>query len=183
MQEALSSLEKTRFPVIAAIQGACVGAGLDLIAACDFCFASEQAYFRIEETNIGMMADIGVLQRLPKQIPLNIARYYAFTGDTLSVDDALRLGLVVKVLSTPEQLLEHTFKVAQQIALKAPITTQGIKRSMIYSRDHGVAQSLEHTTMLQAAILNGEDILKSIQSRQTGQPAEFTNLNSIHFAD
>lgn len=182
MQNALSCLEKTRFPVIAAVHGACVGAGLDLVAACDFCFASEQAKFRIEETNIGMMADIGVLQRLPRQIPLNTARYYALTGDTLTVDDAYRLGLVIKILPDQQQLHEHSFNIAKNIANKPPIAIQGIKRSIIYSRDHSVYESLENTTLLQAAILNGEDILVAIQSRMSGQKADYKNLKVADFA-
>lgn len=182
MQAALSCLEKVRFPVITAIQGSCVGAGFDLIAACDFCFATSDSKFRIEETNIGMMADIGVLQRLPRQIPFNIARYLALTGDTLNADDAYRLGLVVKILTTPETLLQHAFIVAKNIATKPPIAIQGIKRSLIYSRDHAVEQALDHATMMQAAILNGQDILTMVQSRMTGQPVQFDDLKSIQFA-
>ena len=183
MQDALTCLEKVRFPVNAAVHGSCVGAGFDLIAACDFCFVSNQAKFRIEETNIGMMADIGVLQRLPHQIPFNIARYLALTGDTLTAEDAYRLGLAVKVLETPEALLEHAFVVARNIASKPPIAIQGIKRSLIYSRDHSVAQALDHTVMLQSAILSGQDILKMVQSRMSGQTAQFDDLKPIHFAE
>lgn len=183
MQEALSCLEKVRFPIIAAVHGSCVGAGFDLIAACDFCFSTTQAKFRIEESNIGMMADIGVLQRLPHQIPFNIARYLAFTGDSLSAEDAYRLGLVVKVLETPETLLEHAISVAKNLAAKPPLAIQGIKRSLIYSRDHSVAQALDHTVMLQAAILNGQDILKSVQSRMSSQPTSFDDLKSVDFAE
>ncbi|MDE2421586.1 MAG: enoyl-CoA hydratase/isomerase family protein [Gammaproteobacteria bacterium] len=183
MQDALTCLEKVRFPIIAAVHGSCVGAGFDLIAACDFCFVTHQAKFRIEETNIGMMADIGVLQRLPHQIPFNVARYLALTGDTLTAEDAYRLGLAVKVLETPEALLEHAFSVARKIASKPPVAMQGIKRSLIYSRDHDVAQALDHTVMLQSAILNGQDILKMVQSRMSGQAAQFDDLKQINFAD
>ncbi|MFU8925973.1 enoyl-CoA hydratase-related protein [Acinetobacter puyangensis] len=183
MQEGLSCLEKTRFPVIAAVHGACIGAGFDLIAACDFCFATEQAKFRIEETNIGMMADIGILQRLPHQIPLNLSRYFAYTGESLTADEAYRLGLVVKVLQSQEELIEHALKIATKIANKPPIAMQGIKKSITFSRDHGVPSALEHTLPLQAAILNGEDIMLAIQSRTTKHDAEYKNLNAITFAE
>ncbi len=183
MQESLSCLEKVRFPVIAAVHGSCVGAGFDLIAACDFVFVTAQAKFRIEETNIGMMADIGVLQRLPHAIPFNIARYLALSGDTLTAEDAYRLGLAVKILDTPDLLLQHAFSVAKKIAEKPPLAMQGIKRSMLYSRDHSVAQALDHTVMMQAAILNGQDILSMVQSRMSGQPAAFKDLQPIAFAE
>ncbi len=181
MQQALSCLETLRFPVIAAIHGACIGAGLDLIAACDFSFASMQAQFRIEEINVGMMADVGVLQRLPKIIPDNIARYYAFTGETLTVTEAYRLGLVVKVLENKEQLLQHAFKIAQRIASKPPVAIHGSKRSLVYARDHSVSAALEHTTLLQAAILNGSDIQQSIQARMSKSIAQFDNLHEFSF--
>lgn len=183
MQDALTCLEKVRFPVIAAVHGSCVGAGFDLIAACDFCFVTPQAKFRIEETNIGMMADIGVLQPIPHQIPFNLARYLAFTGDTLLAEDAYRLGLAVKILETPEALLEHSFSIAKNIAVKPPVAMQGIKRSLLYSRDHNVAQALDHTVMLQSAILNGQDILTMVQSRMSEASPQFENLHPIQFAE
>lgn len=179
MQDALNALERARFPVIAAVQGSCIGAGFDLIAACDICFASETAMFRIEETNIGMMADLGVLQRLPHLIPAGIARYLALTGDSLDAAEALRLGLVAKVFATREALLDAAFATARRIAQRPPLAIGGIKRSMLYSRDHSVAESLQHTALLQASILNGADILRSIQARTEGSIAEFGPLDEL----
>lgn len=176
MQYAITVLEKVRFPVIAAIQGVCLGAGFDLITACDICFATENAEFRIEETNVGMMADLGILQRLQRLIPAGIARYLALTGETLTAAEAYRLGLLTKVYSTPEQLLEHAFATAHRIAARPPIAITGIKRSMLYSRDHGVYESLDHTVLLQSAFLNGQDILTSIQARKSGEVAVFDHL-------
>ncbi len=176
MQHAVNALEKVRFPVIAAIQGVCIGAGFDLITACDFCLATENAEFRIEETNVGMMADLGVLQRLQRLIPAGVARYLALTGDTLTAAEAHRLGLLVNVYSSPEQLLENAFAIAKRITTCPPIAITGIKRAMLYSRDHGVYESLEHTVLLQSAFLNGKDILTSVQARMSGQRAQFDSL-------
>lgn len=176
MQGALNALERARFPVIAAVQGACIGGGFDLIAACDLVFASQAASFRIEETNVGMMADLGVLQRLPRLIPAGVARYLALTGDTLQVDEAHRLGLLAKVFATPEELLAGAFVAAQKIAERPPIAINGIKRAMLYSRDHGVYESLQHTVLLQSSILSGQDILRSVGARKSGTPAEFADL-------
>lgn len=176
MQDALNALERARFPVIAAVQGACIGGGFDLIAACDLVFASQAASFRIEETNVGMMADLGVLQRLPRLIPAGVARYLALTGDTLQVDEAHRLGLLAKVFATPEELLAGALDAAQKIAERPPIAINGIKRAMLYSRDHGVYESLQHTVLLQSSILSGQDILRSVGARKSGTPAEFVDL-------
>lgn len=179
MQGALNALERARFPVIAAVQGACIGGGFDLIAACDLCFASETAKFRIEETNVGMMADLGVLQRLPRLIPAGMARYLALTGDTLDAAEAYRLGLLAKVFATPEELLEGAFAAARKIAERPPVAINGIKRAMLYSRDHGVYESLQHTVLLQSAILSGQDILRSVGARMSGTPAQFDDLHAL----
>jgi enoyl-CoA hydratase len=176
MQDALNALERARFPVIAAVQGACIGGGFDLIAACDLVFASQAASFRIEETNVGMMADLGVLQRLPRLIPAGVARYLALTGDPLQVDEAHRLGLLAKVFATPEELLAGALDAARKIAERPPIAINGIKRAMLYSRDHGVYESLQHTVLLQSSILSGQDILRSVGARKSGTPAEFADL-------
>lgn len=179
MQGALNALEQARFPVIAAVQGACIGGGFDLIAACDLCFATEAAKFRIEETNIGMMADLGILQRLPRLIPAGVARYLALTGDTLDAAEAHRLGLLAKVFATPEALLEGAFAAARRIAERPPVAINGIKRSMLYSRDHGVYESLQHTVLLQSAILSGQDILRAVGARASGTPAQFDDLHAL----
>lgn len=176
MQGALNALEKARFPVIAAVQGACIGGGFDLIAACDLCFSTETAEFRIEETNVGMMADLGVLQRLPRLIPSGVARYLALTGDTLDAAEAYRLGLLSRVFPTAEDLLDGAFATARRIAERPPVAINGIKRAMLYSRDHGVYESLQHTVLLQSAILSGQDILRSVGARASGATAQFADL-------
>ena len=182
MQNALNALERARFPVIAAVQGSCVGAGFDLIAACDLCFAAETAKFRIEETNLGMMADLGILQRLQHLIPAGMARYLALTGETLGPVEAFRLGLVAQTFSSTETLLAGAFAAARRIAERPPIAVSGIKRAMLYSRDHGVYESLQQTALLQSSILSGEDILRSIQARTSGSTAQFADLSEIRAA-
>lgn len=176
MQHAVNALEKVRFPVIAAVQGVCLGAGFDLITACDICLATENAEFRIEETNVGMMADLGVLQRLQRLIPAGVARYLAMTGETLTATEAHRLGLLVNVYADKEQLIESAFAIAKRIAEHPPIAITGIKKAMLYSRDHGVYESLQHTILLQSAFLNGKDILASVSARMSGQTAQFDDL-------
>ncbi|MTJ83055.1 MAG: enoyl-CoA hydratase [Telmatospirillum sp.] len=176
MQDALTAFERARFPVIAAVQGPCIGGGLDLVAACDVCLASEAASFRIEETNLGMMADLGTLQRLPRLIPSGAARLLALTGETLSAAEAFRLGLVSRLYPDADALSTGATDVARRIAERSPLAIWGIKRSMLYARDHGVPQALDHAAALQSAILNGGDILRSIEARSRKSVPDFPDL-------
>lgn len=176
LQEALTLLERVRFPVIAAIQGACVGAGLDMVAACDLRLVSQDAWFRIEEINIGMMADVGSLQRLPKILPDAVVRELAFLGTSLTSDRAERLGFVNAVLPDPEALLAAALDMAHAIAAKAPLAVSGSKASIVHARDHTVAEGLEWAAIMQGSIWNTADILAAIQARALKQPGDFTAL-------
>ncbi len=177
LQDTLTSIERVRFPVIAAVQGACVGAGLDLVAACDLRLASDGAYFRIEEINIGMMADVGSLQRLPRILPEGVVRELAYLGTSLTADRAERLGFVNAVLPDPEALTAAALEMARAIAAKAPLAISGSKAAVTYARDHSVAEGLEWAAVMQGSIWNTADILAAIQARATRQPAAFAALS------
>ncbi|MBU1346181.1 MAG: enoyl-CoA hydratase/isomerase family protein [Alphaproteobacteria bacterium] len=177
LQDALAQLERVRFPVIAAVQGACVGAGLDMIAACDLRLASADAYFRIEEINIGMMADVGSLQRLPKQLPDAVVREMAFLGISLGADRAERLGFVNAVHADAEAVVSAALEMARAIAAKAPLAISGSKAALNYARDHTVAEGLEWVAILQGSLWNTADIMAAIQARRSGQPPEFADLS------
>lgn len=176
LQDALTMLERVRFPVVAAVQGACVGAGLDMIAACDLRLASADAYFRIEEINIGMMADVGSLQRLPLLLPEGVVRELAYLGTSLKADRAERLGFVNAVLPDAEALLTAAMEMAHAIAAKAPLAISGSKAAVTYARDHTVADGLEWAAVMQGSIWNTADILGAIQARATKSPAQFASL-------
>lgn len=176
LQDTLSWIERVRFPVIAAVQGACVGAGLELIAACDLRLASEGAYFRIEEINIGMMADVGSLQRLPRILPEAVVRELAYLGTSLTTERAERLGFVNAVLPDQASLLAAALEMAGAIATKAPLAISGSKAAVTYARDHTVAEGLEWAALMQGSIWNTADILAAIQARMTQHPAAFTPL-------
>lgn len=176
LQETLTTLEKVRFPVIAAIQGACVGGGLDLIAACDIRLASADAYFRIEEINIGMMADIGSLQRLPKLMPAGVVRELAFTGSTLTVERAERLGVVNAIHPDADAVLAAALDMARRIASKAPLAISGSKAALNHARDHTVAEGLEWIAVMQGSLWSPADVMAAIQSRMARTEAEFAPL-------
>lgn len=179
LQDAFTAFERARFPVIAAMQGPCVGGGVDMVTACDLRFATKDAWMRIEETNIGMMADVGTLQRLPRLIPSGIALELAYTGDTLEAERAAQLGLVNAVLPDAEALKAHVDAVAARIASRPPLTVSGIKKSHLYSRDHSVADSLEHVMTLQASIWNPHDIVEAMAARSEKRDGKFTPLAPV----
>ncbi|WP_425992745.1 enoyl-CoA hydratase-related protein [Brevundimonas sp. TWP2-3-2] len=179
LQETLTTLEKVRFPVIAAIQGACVGGGLDLIAACDIRLASQDAYFRIEEINIGMMADIGSLQRLPKLMPEGVVRELAYTGATLTVDRAERLGMINAVLPDAEAVVTAALDMAKRIATKAPLAISGSKAALNHARDHSVAEGLEWIAVMQGSLWSPADVTAAIQARMSRAEGEFAPLSPL----
>ena len=152
LQEYISSLEKIRVPVIAAIHGGCIGGAVDLVTACDIRLASNDAFFCIQEINIGMAADVGTLQRLPKIIPDSKMREMAYTGRRMYSDEAKDAGLVSDIYESQEKMLEAANKLAKEIASKSPIAIYGLKAVMNYSRDHTVEDSLEYNALWSGAM-------------------------------
>ncbi|TGY89691.1 enoyl-CoA hydratase [Marinicauda algicola] len=179
LQDAFTAFERARFPVIAAMQGPCIGGGVDMICACDLRYATKDAWMRIEETNIAMFADVGTLQRLPKLIPEGIARELAYTGETLSPERAERLGLVNGVFEDETALQQGVMALAGKIAAKAPLAVSGTKRSFLYARDHSVADSLEHAMTLQASLWNPADIMEAFTARSEKRQGEFEALAAV----
>ena len=176
LQYSISCLEKSRIPVIAAIQGACIGAGVDLITACDIRYASSDAFFCIQEINIGMAADVGTLQRLPYLIPEGILRELAFTGRKLSSDEGLKYGLVNAVFDTPDLVIEHALSVAHEIADKAPLAISGIKEVLNYNRDHTVEESLNYNALWNAAMDFSDDMMEAFKSKTEKRDPDFQDL-------
>jgi enoyl-CoA hydratase len=176
LQYSISCLEKSRIPVIAAIQGACIGAGVDLITACDIRYASSDAFFCIQEINIGMAADVGTLQRLPYLIPEGILRELAFTGRKLSADESLKYGLVNAVFDTPDAVIEHALSVAHEIADKAPLAISGIKEVLNYNRDHTVEESLNYNALWNAAMNFSDDMMEAFKSKTEKRDPDFQDL-------
>lgn len=179
LQDSFTAFERARFPVIAAIQGPCIGGGVDMICACDLRFGTPDAWLRIEETNIGMFADVGTLQRLPKLIPEGIARELAYTGDTLGADRAATLGLYNTVLDDADALKAHVDTIAGKIAAQAPLAISGTKRSFLYARDHAVDDSLAHAMTLQAALWSTDDIMEAITARGEKREGKFQPLAPV----
>jgi enoyl-CoA hydratase len=165
LQASLSCLAEAPFPVIAAVQGGCIGGGVDLATACCLRYATRDAYFVIQEINIGMMADVGTFNRMPKQLPEAVVRELGYTGDRLTAERAERLGFVNGLYDTHEQLVAGALDVAQRIASKAPVAVAATKQMISYTRDHTVAESFAYLNALQPAIFDIEEIRKALRPR------------------
>ena len=176
LQGSLSSLERLRVPVIAATHGACLGGAIDLITACDLRIASADTSFGIEEIHIGMAADVGTLQRMPKLIPPAIVSELAYTGRRFTADEAMSWGLINKVLPDQESALNAALEWAKEIAGKSPLAIAGIKRSITYARDHSVSDSLDQIATWNGGMLRPEELTKAIAAKMAKQQAVFDDL-------
>jgi enoyl-CoA hydratase len=172
-------IEEARFPVVAAIQGGCIGGALDLAAACDLRVASADAFFTVQEIHIGMAADLGVLQRLPKIVPPGIAREMAYTGERLGAERALAVGLVNAVLPDAAATLAHAMKLAEAIASKSPLAIAGSKLALNFAVDHPTADALAQMAVLQSAIFDIGEMGRAIMAWKAKGAAEFEPLAPV----
>ena len=175
MQDTLTSLERCRKPVLAAIHGVCIGGGIDLISCADMRYCASDAYFSIKEIDIGMTADVGTLQRLPRLIGEGMARELAYTGRRFTAAEAREMRLVNKVFDSREALQAGVREMATTIAAKSPLAIRGTKEMITYARDHSVADSLNYNATWNAAMLLGDDIQEAMMSTMGKRPAEFKN--------
>ena len=179
LQEYISTLEKIRVPVIAAIHGGCIGGAVDMVTACDIRLASDDAFFCIQEINIGMAADVGTLQRLPKIIPDSKMREMAYTGRRMYAEEAKDAGLVSGTYGSQEELLEAANKLASEIASKSPVAIYGLKAVMNYSRDHNVNDSLEYNALWSGAMLSQKDMTEQMTANMEKRDASFNELVEV----
>jgi enoyl-CoA hydratase len=174
LQDTLTSIERCRKPVLAAIHGACVGGGIDLICCTDMRYCSADAYFSIKEIDIGMTADVGTLQRLPKLIGgQGMVRELAYTGRKVDATEAREIGLVNKVFDTREALHSGVREIAAQIAAKSPLSIRGTKEMLNYSRDHSVADGLNYIATWNAAMLMSSDLTAAMMAGMAKQTPAF----------
>jgi len=178
LQDTATALEGVRIPVIAAVQGACIGGALAFLTACDMRYCSSDAFFSVEEINIGMTCDVGTLERLPHIISDSHLREWVFTGNKLHADQAKEWGLVNNVYTDQQEMLDEVMKIASNIASKSPLALHGCKVSMNYNRDHTVAAGLEQIATWNAGMLDRGDILKAIQARKEKTVADFASLEA-----
>ena len=173
MQDTLTSLERCRKPVLAAIHGGCIGGGIDLVTCADMRYASADAYFTIKEIDIGMTADVGTLQRLPKLVGDGITRELAYTGRKMDAIEAKSIGLVNRVFESREALYAGVQDIAATIAAKSPLSIRGTKEMITYARDHSVADSLNYIATWNAAMLMSQDLTEAMAATMAKRPPVF----------
>ncbi|MBK6865182.1 MAG: enoyl-CoA hydratase/isomerase family protein [Ideonella sp.] len=172
-------LDAARFPVICAVQGGCIGGALDLATACDLRYCSADAFFCVQEINIGLAADVGSLQRLPKIVAPAVAREMAYTGERMPAARALAVGLVNAVLPDADALQAHVMAVARSIAAKSPLAIAGSKLALNHARDHGTAAALAQMALLQSAIFDPDDIAEAIAAWKDKRSGSFAPLDPV----
>jgi len=176
LQGSFNCLDNARMPVIAAIQGGCIGAGVDMTSACDIRYATEDAFFQIAEINIGMTADVGTFPRLCKLIPEGWVRELAYGGRRLSAQRAKEIGLVNDVFATQEEMLTHVMELAREIATKAPVAVAGSKRMINHARDHSVADGLDYIATWQAGMFSPPHMMEAFAAKAQKRDPVFPDL-------
>jgi enoyl-CoA hydratase len=179
MQGTFTKLETLRIPVIAAIQGGCIGGAVDMVTACCIRYATNNAFFCIQEINIGMVADVGTLQRLPKLIPLAVVKELAYTGRRMPAAQALHYGLVNAVFDTAEAMLEAALQCAGEIAAKPPVAIWGTKQAIHYARDHSVEDALQQMGWLQGAIWSNRHVMEAVMAQKAKREGNFPALQTL----
>ena len=176
MQSTFTRLETLRIPVIAAIQGGCIGGAVDMVTACCIRYATADAFFCIQEINIGMVADVGTLQRLPKLVPLGVVKELAYTGRRLPAQKALGYGLVNEVFDTQDAMVAAALQCAREIAAKPPVAIWGTKQVIHYARDHTVDDALKQMGWIQGAIWSNAHVREAVSAMKEKRAANFPDL-------
>jgi enoyl-CoA hydratase len=176
LQNTFTQLEAARMPVISAIQGACIGGGVDMVCATDMRFCTANAYFNIKETELGITADVGTLQRIQHVMPSGLARELAYSSRNLGAEEALACGFVNEVYETHEEMLDAVRALATDIARHSPMAVHGTKIMLNYSRDHSVQDSLNHMATWQSGMLQVPDVQEAMQAGAEKRTPKFDNL-------
>ncbi|AGE26057.1 MULTISPECIES: crotonase/enoyl-CoA hydratase family protein [Pseudomonas] len=175
LQASFNAVDNCRKPVLAAIQGYCIGGAIDLISACDMRYAAEDAQFSIKEVDIGMAADVGTLQRLPRIVGDGMLRELAYTGRQFGAEEARSIGLVNRVYPDHASLLAGVLEIAREIAAKSPIAVTGTKAMISYMRDHSINDGLEYVATWNAAMLQSNDLRVAIAAHMSKQKPDFVD--------
>jgi len=176
LQDCFTALEQCRAPVIAAIHGACLGGGIDLVSACDIRVCSSDAWFSIQEINVAIVADVGTLQRAPYLLPNGILRELAYTGRKFAAEEASKYGFVNAVADTREGAITKATEIATEIASKSPLAVAGTKAILNHSRDHTIDDGLDYVATWNSGQLLGEDLMKAATAALTRETVTFSEL-------
>ena len=173
LQNTITAIEKCRKPVLAAIHKGCIGGGVDIVSACDMRYCTEDAYFTIKEIDLGLVADIGTLQRLPTIIQPGIMAEMAYTGRKVYGPEAEKIGLVNRTYPDKTAMMESVLALANMIAEKSPLCIRGTKEMLLYKRDNTVDNALNYMVAWNASMLLSDDLMEAFQANMQKRKAEF----------
>jgi len=175
LQAPINAIENCSKPVLVAIHGGCIGGGVDLVCACDMRYCTDDAFFTIKEIDMGMVADLGTLQRLPKLISEGLVREMAYTGRNVEGKEAEKIGMVNRTFTDKETMLAEVMKLATTIAQKSPVAIRGTKHILLHSRDNSVADGLNYMATWNAGMLLSADLQEAFEAKITKREPKFGN--------
>lgn len=179
MQQAFTAIEDCPVPVVSAMHGSVIGAGIDLCTATQIRLCTSQTKFSVKEVALGLAADVGTLQRLPKVCGnQSLVHELCYTGRLFSAQEALQIGLVSRVVdgSTPQQLIREALSICVEIARHSPLAVRGTKQSLLFSRDHSVREGLDHIASYNLLALQSPDVHQAILATKKREPARFPDM-------
>lgn len=178
MQETFSIVDRCRVPVIAVVQGGCIGGGVDFVTACDLRVGTADCFFTIQEINIAIVADVGTLQRIPHLLPQGLIRELCYTGRRFPAAEAAQWGFLNKVADGHDAALEAGMALAREIATKSPLAITGIKQVLNAGRDMSIEAGLEYVAVWNAGMLQGGDVPDAVTAQATRSTAQFADLKA-----
>ncbi len=176
LQDNLSSLEKCRVPVIVAIQGGCIGGGVDLVTAADIRLGTKDSYICIQEINVGMTADVGTFPRILNHMPEGIVRELAYTGRKMGSEELMKYGFYNNTFDTQEAMVDAAMEMAREIAKKAPMAVYGSKRIITYARDHNTQDTLDQIGVWNMSMLAPTEMMEAMQANMQKRDGTFMEL-------
>jgi len=176
LQDSFSALENCRIPVLAAIQGGCIGGAVDLITACDMRYGTTDSYVTIYEIKVGMTADVGTFPRILNHLPEGIVRELAYTGRKMKADECERRGLYNGVYETQDAMLDGVMEIAKDIAAKPPLAVYGCKHMITYGRDHSTQDALDYVGVWNMSMLLPQEMMEAMQANAQKRAGDFADL-------
>ena len=175
LQNTITAIERCNKPVLAAIHKGCIGGGVDISSACDMRYCTEDAYFTIKEVDMGLVADLGTLQRLPKILPMGLVSELAYTGRKMMGAEAKSVGFVNNVFEDKAAMMASVNEIAKTIAQKSPLVVRGTKTNLLYARDHTIADALEYMATWNAGLLMSNDLMEAFQASMQKSTPNFAD--------
>ncbi len=180
LQETFNCIDNSRIPVLMAIQGGCIGGAVDFASASDMRYCTEDAFFCIQEINIGMTADVGTFPRLPHLLPMGLVKELAFTGRRMFSNEAKDCGLVNNVFPNYDDMMKEVMKIAKEISKKSPLAIWGSKEAINYTRGRTIEEGLNQIAMWQAGMYNPQvDMKEALGAQIEKKDPEFEDLYPI----